>query len=124
MANFAPEQRSATYKGKWTFPYFSCSLSKWILSYSIEIPTNHSHSHGLRGFISVDIDVSGLRVNQCEPPLVKTTMLFEHPHDKYKLAVNEVVSWDAANDIQVFYRSHKCHRDTMRVSKPDPLITV
>ncbi|KAI9583866.1 hypothetical protein GQX74_010201 [Glossina fuscipes] len=106
---FAPSPPNIYYKGWWTFPYFSCSLSKWILSYSIAIPPNGRH-HGLRGFISIDIDVTGLRVNQCEAPVYRFN--YQQMQSR-RLHLADAQAIDAINDIQAFHKSHKCHRQTM-----------
>uniref|UniRef100_A0A1A9WZK8 G-protein coupled receptors family 3 profile domain-containing protein n=1 Tax=Glossina brevipalpis TaxID=37001 RepID=A0A1A9WZK8_9MUSC len=105
---FAPSPPNIYYKGWWTFPYFSCSLSKWILSYSIAIPPNGRH--GLRGFISIDIDVTGLRINQCEAPVYKFN--YQQMQSR-RLHLADIHAIDAINDIQAFHKSHKCHRQTM-----------
>lgn len=109
---FAPSPPNIYYKGWWTFPYFSCSLSKWILSYSIAIPPNGRH--GLRGFISIDIDVTGLRVNQCEAP-VAYRFNYQQIQTR-RLHLVDTQTSEYINDIQAFHKSHKCHRDTMVVS--------
>nr|XP_014087417.1 probable G-protein coupled receptor CG31760 [Bactrocera oleae] len=106
---FAPSPPNMYYKGWWTFPYFSCTLSKWILSYSIAIPP--SGRHGLRGFISIDIDVTGLRVNQCEAPIFRLS--FQQMQNR-RLHLTDTPAPESIADIQAFHGSHKCHRDTMK----------
>ncbi|XP_046866447.1 probable G-protein coupled receptor CG31760, partial [Drosophila willistoni] len=136
---FAPSPPNNYYKGWWTYPYFSCALSKWLVSYSIAIPP--SGRHGLRGFISIDINVSTLRVNQCEGGLsgfstyqsgshqkkLMTMMMLRRPQGRMaggvvgvgggsggggggKLITSDV---DFINDLQAFHGSHKCHRNSM-----------
>lgn len=51
----------------------------------------------VREFLSVDIDISGLEVNQCDPS----------PHSNE----NEILS----NQIASFKGTHKCHTDTTQV---------
>lgn len=129
---FAPSPPNNYYKGWWTFPYFSCSLGRWLVSYSIAIPP--SGRHGLRGFISIDIDVTTLRVNQCEAEPYhfgsrrqKQQQLQQQQRLTTRrspfLASNRPVgglgaSQDEAtiNDLQAFHSSHKCHRESMMVS--------
>ncbi|XP_059220615.1 probable G-protein coupled receptor CG31760 [Stomoxys calcitrans] len=108
---FAPSPPNIYYKGWWTYPYFSCSLSKWILSYSIAIPP--SGRHGLRGFVSIDIDVTGLRVNQCEAPVAYRFNYQQIQTRRLHLVDTSSQSSEFINDIQAFHKSHKCHRDTM-----------
>ncbi|XP_075152226.1 putative G-protein coupled receptor CG31760 [Haematobia irritans] len=108
---FAPSPPNIYYKGWWTYPYFSCSLSKWILSYSIAIPP--SGRHGLRGFVSIDIDVTGLRVNQCEAPVAYRFNYQQIQTRRLHLVDTSSQSMEFINDIQAFHKSHKCHRDTM-----------
>lgn len=51
----------------------------------------------VREFLSVDIDISGLEVNQCDAPLQSSE--------------NEILS----NQITSFKGTHKCHNDTTQV---------
>ncbi|EDV90989.1 GH23717 [Drosophila grimshawi] len=112
---FAPSPPNNYYKGWWTYPYFSCALSKWLVSYSIAIPP--SGRHGLRGFISVDIDVTTLRVNQCDatPYRFSSQQLLLRQRQQARrstvAAINNDV--DTINDLQAFHSSHKCHRASM-----------
>lgn len=121
---FAPSPPNNYYKGWWTYPYFSCALSNWLVSYSIAIPP--SGRHGLRGFISVDIDVTGLRVNQCDATSYRFSTQQQLLHRQRQqsrrstaaagnaaAAANDV---DTINDLQAFHSSHKCHRTSMVVS--------
>lgn len=83
-----------------------------MLSYSIAIPPNGRH--GLRGFISIDIDISALRVNQCEAVVYR----FNYQQiQSRRLHSADSQTTDALNDLQAFHSSHKCHRKTMVVSK-------
>ncbi|SPP79222.1 blast:Probable G-protein coupled receptor CG31760 [Drosophila guanche] len=117
---FAPSPPSNYYKGWWTYPYFSCALSKWLVSYSIAIPP--SGRHGLRGFISIDIDVTSLRVNQCEAQQylfgTRKQQPLSHTRRYPRLAASKSAAAalnDEAtiNDLQAFHSSHKCHRTSM-----------
>ncbi|XP_060666012.1 probable G-protein coupled receptor CG31760 [Drosophila nasuta] len=121
---FAPSPPNNYYKGWWTYPYFSCAVSKWLVSYSIAIPP--SGRHGLRGFISVDIDVTSLRVNQCDaiPYRFSSQQLLlrqRQPARRSTIASaaaaatanNNNNDVDTINDLQAFHSSHKCHRASM-----------
>ncbi|XP_030246946.1 probable G-protein coupled receptor CG31760 [Drosophila navojoa] len=120
---FAPSPPNNYYKGWWTYPYFSCSLSRWLVSYSIAIPP--SGRHGLRGFISVDIDVSSLRVNQCDALPYRFSSsssssstpphLLRQSTVRRATAATVAASYDVESirDLQAFHSSHKCHRASM-----------
>lgn len=96
--------------GWWTHPYFSCPLQKWLLSYSLIIPPSpKGHHTDLSGLISIDIEITELRVNQChdkdesshqQKEQAKSSSSLHSPQDQ---------------DIEVFYGSHKCHRSNMKV---------
>ncbi|XP_067622555.1 probable G-protein coupled receptor CG31760 isoform X2 [Eurosta solidaginis] len=106
---FVPRPPNKHNNGWWTFPYFSCTFSKWIISYSIAIPP--SGRHGLLGFISIDIDVTGLRVNQCEDPIHRLSD--QHLHLR-RLHISEGLIAESILNLQAFHGSHKCHRNTMK----------
>lgn len=40
---FAPSPPNVSYKGWWTYPYYSCTQKQWILSYSVVIPPVGRH---------------------------------------------------------------------------------
>lgn len=55
----------------WTSVYFSCNLKKWLVSYtslivsdSEQLPGNNLYT--LKGFVSVDIDITSTDFNQCD----------------------------------------------------------
>lgn len=98
-----PRQHPLPLDGWWTYPYFSCPSQKWLLSYSLIIPPSaKGHYSDLSGLISIDIEISDLRVNQC-PNLERNINkdVASHLHQD--------------NDIEVFHNSHKCHRSNMKV---------
>lgn len=73
----------------------------------------------MRGFLSVDIDVSELQVNQCSAP----------PQYDYQLSrsANRVTSYmdDVTLQIEATHDSHKCHMDSMLCDyRPPPGIKV
>lgn len=78
---------NTSYRGWWTFPYFSCAVRRWFLSYSIAIP---AQGHGARSYLSLDVDLSPLEVNQCEDP--GGTASF--------------------TQLRTFHNTHKCHNET------------
>lgn len=60
--------------------------------------------NSIKGFLSIDIDVSELQVNQCNSPRSKEPL----SANKY---YNEIFS-----QIEIFHESNKCHSNTMLVS--------
>lgn len=62
----------------------------------------------MRAFLSIDIDITELQVNQCNAP----TYLYEYQtvRNGKSIAVDEVF-----NQIDAFHASHKCHPDSMQV---------
>lgn len=40
---FMDSPLNASYKGWWTYPYYSCFVRKWLLSYSVAVPSNVRH---------------------------------------------------------------------------------
>ncbi len=60
----------------------------------------------MRGFLSIDIDISDLHVNQCDSPIPRTV-----PSRANQLSNHDEVF----NEIDVFHNSHKCHEDSMQV---------
>ncbi|XP_074027570.1 probable G-protein coupled receptor CG31760 isoform X2 [Leptinotarsa decemlineata] len=85
---FVESPPNVAYKGWWTYPYYSCSNKRWLISYSVPIPP--PGRRGLKGFLSLDVDVSHLEINQCE---VKDNKRLD-------------------NEISIFHGSHKCHNST------------
>ncbi|XP_060523083.1 probable G-protein coupled receptor CG31760 isoform X2 [Cylas formicarius] len=84
---FVESPPNVSYRGWWTYPYYSCSARRWLMSYSVPIPP--PGRRGLKGFLSLDVDVSHLEVDQCES-----------------------VSDSLHVSIGVFHGSHKCHNVT------------
>ncbi|XP_055635409.1 probable G-protein coupled receptor CG31760 isoform X2 [Toxorhynchites rutilus septentrionalis] len=111
---FAPSPLNISYRGWWTYPYYSCSYKRWILSYSVAIrPLGR---HGLRGFLSIDIDISDLQVNQCENPNRLEVLSYNHHLRQYYPFVRSIKLSDEEqlNQIEAFHGSHKCHVHSMR----------
>ncbi|XP_017876461.1 probable G-protein coupled receptor CG31760 isoform X1 [Ceratina calcarata] len=90
-----------SYRGWWTIPYFSCKSHRWLISYSVNVRPPDDR-HGVREFLSIDIDISGLEVNQCDASL--------HIED------TDVLS----NQIASFKGTHKCHTDTTQCEYQSP----
>ncbi|XP_011633889.1 probable G-protein coupled receptor CG31760 isoform X2 [Pogonomyrmex barbatus] len=86
-----------SYRGWWTIPYFSCKSRRWLISYSVNVKSP-DHRPGVREFISMDIDINGLEVNQCDAPT-------QNRNDEQLEAVS-------SNQIAFFQGTHKCHTDT------------
>lgn len=66
--------------------------------------SNANWAFRIRDFISVDIDISGLGVNQCD---VNQSTYFQDNND------DPLVN----NQIEAFWSSHKCHIDSTQVKK-------
>ncbi|XP_067003121.1 probable G-protein coupled receptor CG31760 [Anabrus simplex] len=94
---FMSSPTNQSYRGWWTYPYFSCSTRRWLVSYSAAVPPVGHHE--VKGFLSLDIDVSGLEVNQCDPgpgPI-------------------------PPSEVEVFRGTHKCHNiSTQCEFRPGP----
>ena len=35
---------NVSYKGWWTYPYYSCIVKKWLISYSVAVPPTGRHA--------------------------------------------------------------------------------
>uniref|UniRef100_A0A182RK45 G_PROTEIN_RECEP_F3_4 domain-containing protein n=1 Tax=Anopheles funestus TaxID=62324 RepID=A0A182RK45_ANOFN len=111
---FTPTPPDISYKGWWTYPYYSCGQKKWILSYSVAIPP--MGRHGIRGFLSIDIDISDLQVNQCNNPNRYEILSYnQHLRQFYPFVRNLKHGEDEQlRQIEAFHGSHKCHVHSMR----------
>uniref|UniRef100_A0A8W7Q5A8 G-protein coupled receptors family 3 profile domain-containing protein n=1 Tax=Anopheles coluzzii TaxID=1518534 RepID=A0A8W7Q5A8_ANOCL len=111
---FTPTPPDISYKGWWTYPYYSCGQKKWILSYSVAIPP--MGRHGIRGFLSIDIDISDLQVNQCNNPNRFEILSYnQHLRQYYPFVRNLKLGEDEQmRQIEAFHGSHKCHVHSMR----------
>ncbi|KAB0794215.1 hypothetical protein PPYR_13835 [Photinus pyralis] len=86
---FMDSPLKVSYRGWWTYPYYSCISRKWLTSYSVPIPS--PGRHGMKGYLSLDVDVSNLEVNQCE--------------DDHLGSYSEIL---------VLHGTHKCHNLTSK----------
>ncbi|XP_046988866.1 probable G-protein coupled receptor CG31760 [Schistocerca americana] len=94
---FVPSPVNASYRGWWTYPYYSCHVRLWLVSYSIAIqPSSH---RGTKGYLSLDVNVTPLEVNQCEAS--------SEPPPR--------------SELRAFHSTHKCHNDTTQCElRPSP----
>lgn len=98
------------------------------MSYSVPIPP--TSRHGIRGFLSIDVDVSELQVNQCDRsrtfnPVLGSPGVAVKPRARgsdatlgyetifQKNSVIFVNTEDNEKEIEAFLGSHKCHAHTM-----------
>lgn len=63
----------------------------------------------MKGFLSIDIDVSELQVNQCSSPRLKET------NQNLPLTANKYYD-EIFSQIEIFHDSNKCHPFSMLVS--------
>ncbi|XP_063700659.1 probable G-protein coupled receptor CG31760 [Culicoides brevitarsis] len=120
-AKFAPSPPNISYRGWWTYAYYSCSQKQWMLSYSIVIPP--IGRHGIRGFLSIDIDVSSLRVNQCENENQNSADYISiseaqptSSNNVYQHNFRNKRYWQSDDilTIDTFRNTHKCHQTSMK----------
>ncbi|XP_052867497.1 probable G-protein coupled receptor CG31760 [Anopheles cruzii] len=111
---FTPPPPDISYRGWWTYPYYSCAQKKWILSYSVAIPP--MGRHGIRGFLSIDININDLQVNQCNNPNRFEILSYnQHLRQYYPFVRNLRLGEDEQlRQIEAFHGSHKCHVHSMR----------
>lgn len=68
----------------------------------------HFSDNRMRGFLSIDIDVSELQVNQCTLPY---SIDYRHGRPNTRIHNDDKIF----NQIEAFHGSHKCHLDSMTV---------
>ncbi|KAK0178549.1 hypothetical protein PV327_007428 [Microctonus hyperodae] len=96
-AKFKQPFAADSYRGWWTFPYLSCKTHQWLMSYNIYVrKADYPHSTTL-DYLSVDIDISGLEINQCDLSASKSS---------------DDVDETFNNQMESFRGSHKCDKDT------------
>lgn len=79
--------------------------------------------YSIRGFLSIDIDISGLRVNQCEnehqnsPDYISISETQPTTNNVYQHNFRNKWHWqtDDALTIDTFRNTHKCHQISMKV---------
>lgn len=42
---FVPSPENISFRGWWTYPYYSCGQRRWVLSYSVAIPPIGKHGY-------------------------------------------------------------------------------
>lgn len=91
--------------------------------------------HSLRGFLSIDIDVSELYINQCDNQLYSETRYSNFRNNKVPtnqdqqhqppaahffahqlIPLHPSTSYNEDHEIDAFHGSHKCHHESMDVS--------
>jgi hypothetical protein len=102
-------------------------------------PPRYSLSpNSLRGFLSIDIDVSELYINQCDNQFHGETHYSnfrnnkasasqdqQHPPPTAHFFAHQIIplhsstAYNEDHEIEAFRGSHKCHQDSMDVSKLD-----
>ncbi|CAG5109012.1 Similar to CG31760: Probable G-protein coupled receptor CG31760 (Drosophila melanogaster) [Cotesia congregata] len=119
-----------SYMGWWTVPYLSCKTHQWIISYSVYVRQSDART-GTRDFLSVDIDISGLEVNQCDqetsssadsaPTFTSSSSSSSSTSDGIRQHLD---TFGAAsprdNQMESFSGSHKCHNDTTQCEYRGP----
>lgn len=94
----------------WSYLFVAFGCKSLAVSNTImEINSFKMVFGSIRGFISIDIDVSELQVNQCSP-----FQITECERARNGVSLRHE-SW--YNQIEAFHDSHKCHLDSMQVSK-------
>lgn len=66
------------------------------------------HYYSVKGFLSIDIDVSELQVNQCNSPR------FKENNQNQPLTANKYYD-EIFSQIEIFHDSNKCHPYSMLV---------
>ncbi|GBM90717.1 hypothetical protein AVEN_261638-1 [Araneus ventricosus] len=89
-----PEMTNSSTRAGWTHPYYQCENKRWLLSYT-KLMVGPIGDR-LVGVLSVDVDVSGIDINQCD-----------------QLLVGENISnWQ----MSAFLGTHRCHNQTSKES--------
>ncbi|KAK0170883.1 hypothetical protein PV328_008674 [Microctonus aethiopoides] len=96
-AKFNQPLPANSYMGWWTFPYLSCKTHQWLMSYSIYVRKTDLRHSTTWDYLSVDIDITGLEINQCDLSASKSS-------DDIDETFN--------NQMESFRGSHKCDKNT------------
>ncbi|KAG8037680.1 hypothetical protein G9C98_005891 [Cotesia typhae] len=118
-----------SYMGWWTVPYLSCKTHQWIISYSVYVRQSDART-GTRDFLSVDIDISGLVVNQCDQDPSSSadsvpTFTSSSSSSASEFVIRQHLDTSGAasprdNQMESFSGSHKCHNDTTQCEYRGP----
>ncbi|XP_076044697.1 putative G-protein coupled receptor CG31760 isoform X2 [Oratosquilla oratoria] len=124
VTRFQKNTSNATFLGFWTYPYYLCSTGQWMMSYTVPMtiewdevflpsrprtkppPTSAADLEPTHGdskprdawMLSVDINISDLDINQCDPH-------FSASGDEKPLPLDQ---------ISYFLGTHKCHNTTSK----------
>ncbi|KAL1421236.1 hypothetical protein MTO96_023213 [Rhipicephalus appendiculatus] len=110
-----PRVDAATYRGRWSNTYYSCQLRRWLVSYTVLVftgnappPASSSPSPSRRpaALLSVDLDTSGMDIDQCDSGAPAMA-----PRDGDPAAAAAV----GALRITAFHGTHRCHNRTSQV---------
>lgn len=89
------------------------------------------HFCSLRGFLSIDIDISGLYINQCDSHSDSDKLNFHYNkyntfnlhhspsffiHPLVPPQSSSLIQYNSENEIDALHGSHKCHKESMDVS--------
>lgn len=95
-------------ESKIRLPIRNCLLISFLIMLFISIYF-FSIMHRIKGFLSIDIDVSELQVNQCS----------RSKDQLYAASISANKYYDEIfSQIEIFHESNKCHPRTMVVSIP------
>ncbi|XP_023347925.1 probable G-protein coupled receptor CG31760 [Eurytemora carolleeae] len=92
-------------KDGWTPPYYSCLTRAWMMSFMLILPNQIKNDKNVDCILVVDINISGLDINQCEAT---------QEHNTDNLLSNE----SGTKTIKWFEESHKCHNSSKCVFEP------
>nr|XP_037291589.1 probable G-protein coupled receptor CG31760 [Rhipicephalus microplus] len=106
-----PRVDAATYRGRWSNTYYSCQLRRWLVSYTVLVFTGNtppassspSPSRSPVALLSVDLDTSGMDIDQCDSGAPAMA-----PRERDPAAAAAV----GALRITAFHGTHRCHNRT------------
>lgn len=99
MLNFSIEQQASLMIWLKAETTFHERLNNWWVCFSVFV--------SIKGFLSIDIDVSELQVNQCSAR--------SSARSKEPLTANQYYN-EIFSQIEIFHESNKCHSSSMLVS--------
>lgn len=99
MLNFSIEEQASLMIWLKAETTFHERLNNWWVCFSVFV--------SIKGFLSIDIDVSELQVNQCSAR--------SSARSKEPLTANQYYN-EIFSQIEIFHESNKCHSSSMLVS--------
>ncbi|XP_047487408.1 probable G-protein coupled receptor CG31760 isoform X2 [Penaeus chinensis] len=94
--------------GWWTYPYYHCDTKRWLLSYTVPLTTdlipggntnvNTAPKISDFGMLSLDVDVTSLDINQCDPTYDANGQLVDPPESQ----------------LSYFLGTHKCDKESAK----------